>query len=75
MESLSAFDPLTGEVIRKLPRFTFYPKTHYATPRETLLGAIENIKRELAERLEWLRSRIACSKPSGWSSALASTWK
>ncbi|WP_282283797.1 excinuclease ABC subunit UvrB [Pseudomonas sp. PS02302] len=57
VESLSAFDPLTGEVIRKLPRFTFYPKTHYATPRETLLGAIENIKRELAERLEWLRSQ------------------
>lgn len=57
VESLSAFDPLTGEVIRKLPRFTFYPKTHYATPRETLLGAIENIKGELAERLEWLRSQ------------------
>ncbi|MEH3023272.1 MAG: excinuclease ABC subunit UvrB [Pseudomonas oryzihabitans] len=57
VESLSAFDPLTGEVIRKLPRFTFYPKTHYATPRETLLGAIENIKLELAERLEWLRSQ------------------
>ena len=57
VENLSAFDPLTGEVIRKLPRFTFYPKTHYATPRETLLGAIENIKLELAERLEWLRSQ------------------
>jgi len=57
VESLSAFDPLTGEVIRKLPRFTFYPKTHYATPRETLLGAIENIKRELADRLEWLRGQ------------------
>lgn len=57
VESLSAFDPLTGEVIRKLPRFTFYPKTHYATPRETLLGAIENIKLELADRLEWLRSQ------------------
>ncbi|MFT0181118.1 excinuclease ABC subunit UvrB [Pseudomonas benzopyrenica] len=57
VESLSAFDPLTGEVIRKLPRFTFYPKTHYATPRETLLGAIENIKLELADRLDWLRSQ------------------
>lgn len=57
VESLSAFDPLTGEVIRKLPRFTFYPKTHYATPRETLLGAIENIKLELADRLEWLRGQ------------------
>ncbi|TBU98290.1 excinuclease ABC subunit UvrB [Stutzerimonas kirkiae] len=56
VESLSAFDPLTGEVIRKLPRFTFYPKSHYVTPRETLLEAVEKIKLELAERLEYLRS-------------------
>lgn len=56
VESLSAFDPLTGEVIRKLPRFTFYPKSHYVTPRETLMGAIEGIKVELAERLEYLRA-------------------
>lgn len=56
VESLSAFDPLTGEVIRKLPRFTFYPKSHYVTPRETLMGAIEGIKGELVERLEYLRS-------------------
>jgi len=56
VESISAFDPLTGEVIRKLPRFTFYPKSHYVTPRETLLGAIEGIKVELQERLEYLRS-------------------
>ena len=57
MESLSAFDPLTGEVIRKLPRFTFYPKSHYVTPRETLLDAIEKIKDELRERLDYLRSQ------------------
>ncbi|WP_296256453.1 MULTISPECIES: excinuclease ABC subunit UvrB [unclassified Pseudomonas] len=55
VESLSAFDPLTGEVIRKLPRFTFYPKSHYVTPRETLLDAMEGIKVELQERLEYLR--------------------
>lgn len=55
VESLSAFDPLTGEVIRKLPRFTFYPKSHYVTPRETLLDAIENIKLELKDRLDFLR--------------------
>jgi excinuclease ABC subunit B len=55
VESLSAFDPLTGEVIRKLPRFTFYPKSHYVTPRETLLDAIEGIKVELAQRLDYLR--------------------
>lgn len=57
VESLSAFDPLTGEVIRKLPRFTFYPKSHYVTPRETLIEAMENIKVELQERLEYLRSQ------------------
>ena len=55
VESLSAFDPLTGEVIRKLPRFTFYPKSHYVTPRETLLEAMEGIKVELQDRLEYLR--------------------
>ena len=57
VESLSAFDPLTGEVIRKLPRFTFYPKSHYVTPRETLLDAIERIKGELRDRLDYLRSQ------------------
>ena len=57
VESIAAFDPLTGEVIRKLPRFTFFPKTHYATPRETLLEAIEHIKAELKDRLEFLRGK------------------
>jgi excinuclease ABC subunit B len=55
VESISAFDPLTGEVIKKLPRFTFYPKSHYVTPRETLLEAMEGIKAELQERLGYLR--------------------
>jgi excinuclease ABC subunit B len=56
VENIAAFDPLTGEVIRKLPRFTFFPKTHYATPRETLLDAVERIKVELKERLDHLRN-------------------
>jgi excinuclease ABC subunit B len=56
VESISAFDPLTGEVIRKMPRFTFYPKSHYVTPRETLLEAMEQIKVDLKERLEYLRA-------------------
>ena len=55
IENLSLFDPLTGEVLRKVPRFTIYPKSHYVTPRETLLAAIEQIKVELQERLEQLR--------------------
>jgi excinuclease ABC subunit B len=53
IEQLSYFDPLTGEVLRKVPRLTIYPKTHYVTPRETVLGAIDQIKDELRERLEW----------------------
>ena len=57
VENIAAFDPLTGEVIRKLPRFTFFPKTHYATPRETLMEAIEHIKAELKDRLEFLRGK------------------
>jgi excinuclease ABC subunit B len=56
VENLAAFDPLTGEVIRKLPRFTFYPKSHYVTPREVLLGAVDQIKEELKERLDQLRT-------------------
>ncbi|HAU16151.1 MAG: excinuclease ABC subunit B [Pseudomonadales bacterium] len=52
VENLSLFDPLTGEVLQKLPRYTIYPKSHYVTPRETVLDAIENIKLELRDRLE-----------------------
>ncbi len=55
IENLSYFDPLTGELIRKVPRLTIYPKTHYVTPREILLNAIEQIKLELKERLQVLR--------------------
>ncbi len=56
IESLSFFDPLTGEVLRKVPRLTVYPKSHYVTARQTVLDAIEAIKVELRERLEQLRS-------------------
>ncbi len=56
VERLSLFDPLTGEVISRIARFTVYPKNHYVTPRETLLSAVENIKIELKQRLEQLRS-------------------
>lgn len=56
IETLSYFDPLTGETLRKVPRVTVYPKSHYVTPRETLLEAIGHIKVELKERLEQLRT-------------------
>jgi len=55
IESLSYFDPLTGEVVRRVPRLTVFPKTHYVTPRERLLEACEDIKVELKERLKYLR--------------------
>lgn len=54
IESLSFFDPLTGEVLRKVPRLTIYPKTHYVTPRQRLLNATDQIKEELRERLDQL---------------------
>ena len=54
IEQLSYFDPLTGEVLRKVPRLTVYPKTHYVTPREIMLGAVDHIKVELKSRLEQL---------------------
>ena len=55
IESLSYFDPLTGEVVRRVPRLTVFPKTHYVTPREVLLAAVDEIKVELKDRLEYLR--------------------
>lgn len=55
IESLSRFDPLTGEVLRQVPRATIYPKTHYVTERQTLLDAVESIKIELEQRLEYFR--------------------
>ena len=56
IESLSQFDPLTGESIRKLPRVTIHPKSHYVTKRQVLLDAVESIKLELKERLQQLES-------------------
>jgi excinuclease ABC subunit B len=52
IESLELFDPLTGKVRQKVPRFTVYPGSHYVTPRDTVLRAIETIKQELRERVK-----------------------
>lgn len=57
IENLTLFDPLTGETLRRLPRYTIYPKTHYATTRDRVLAAIDTIKIELKERLEQLYSQ------------------
>ncbi len=54
IENLTLFDPLTGETLRKLPRYTIYPGSHYVTSRRTVLDAVETIKVELRDRLEQL---------------------
>lgn len=54
VEALSYFDPLTGEVLRRVPRLTIYPKSHYVTPEQTLVGAMDKIRDELRERLAQL---------------------
>jgi len=56
IESLRLFDPLTGKILSKVPRFTVFPSSHYVTPRETTLRAVEAIKVELRERLEFYYS-------------------
>jgi excinuclease ABC subunit B len=56
IENLSLFDPLTGEILQKVPRYSVYPKTHYVTPRETIVGAISAIKEEMRERVAELRA-------------------
>jgi excinuclease ABC subunit B len=53
VESLSLFDPLTGHIQKKVPRFTVYPSSHYVTPRSTVLRAVDTIRLELRERIEF----------------------
>ena len=55
IDTIQLFDPLTGRVRQKIPRFTVYPGSHYVTPRSTVLRAIETIKEELRERLDFFR--------------------
>ena len=56
IENLSVFDPLTGEVASRVPRYTVFPKTHYVTPRERILAVIDDIREELRDRVEYLRA-------------------
>ena len=57
IENLSAFDPLTGEVVNRVPRFTVFPKSHYVTPRERILNVLDDIREELRERVDLLRGQ------------------
>jgi excinuclease ABC subunit B len=56
IDNISIFDPLTGHIIQRVPRYTLFPKSHYVTPREQIVAAIESIKEELRERLVVLRA-------------------
>ncbi|MDX9874910.1 MAG: excinuclease ABC subunit UvrB [Spongiibacteraceae bacterium] len=56
IEQLTLFDPLTGESLGRVPRYTIFPKSHYVTPRETLLQALDLIEAELKERLQYFRA-------------------
>jgi excinuclease ABC subunit B len=53
VESITLFDPLTGQVFNKIPRYTVYPSSHYVTPRETTIRAMEKIKHELKDRVDF----------------------
>ena len=55
IDNISTFDPLTGEVLARVPRYTVFPKTHYVTPRERILAVLDEIRDELAERLQVLK--------------------
>ena len=57
IESLQLFDPLTGRIRQKVPRFVVYPKSHYVTPRDKVMSSIETIKLELAERIDYFVSQ------------------
>ena len=54
IEDLAVFDPLTGEIINRVPRYTVFPKTHYVTPRDRMLSVLDDIKEELQDRLNYL---------------------
>jgi excinuclease ABC subunit B len=57
VEAIHVFDPLTGHILQRVPRFTVYPSSHYVTPRATTLRAIEAIKEELRDRIEWFQKQ------------------
>jgi len=56
IENISTFDPLTGEVLVRVPRYTVFPKTHYVTPRDRILGVLDEIREELQDRLKHLQA-------------------
>ena len=76
IDSITLFDPLTGAIDRKVPRFTVYPGTHYVTPRERLIGAVDQIREDLRERLQELRDGGQAGGGAAPGAAHAcSTWR
>ena len=75
IESIQLFDPLTGKVVQKVPRFTIYPSSHYVTPRDTVLRAVEAIKDELRDRLKFFHANGRLVEAQRWRSARALIWR
>ena len=75
IEDLSIFDPLTGEILNKLPRYTIFPKTHYVTPRQRMMSVIDDIKEELQDRPNTCRTTTSWSRPSARNSARVLIWR
>lgn len=75
VESLALFDPLTGRILQKLSRYTVYPSSHYVTPRSTTLRAIETIKAELRDRIEFFMRITSWSRFRGSSNEPVSIWR
>jgi excinuclease ABC subunit B len=75
IESLQLFDPLTGRIRQKIPRFTVYPSSHYVTPRDQVLAAVETIKTELSDRLKELVGMGKLVEAQRLESVPASIWR
>ena len=71
VDSLMLFDPLTGEIKRKVPRYTVFPSTHYVTPRDRLVAAVDQIRDELHERLQRAEERRQAARSAAARAAHA----
>ena len=75
VECISEIDPLRGIVLNRLTKCAIYPASHYVATKETLERAIEEIRNDLRERLQWFRAKTCWWRRSGWSSGSCSIWR